>query len=473
MRARFPLSVLLASLPLWSFSYGCKVSNESPRDTSEVAGIGDLFRAIPTPPVRSSEVLRNLVKKIAQVAVKAGTQSTSVEFLQSSFKSTLVDAIVQVGGLPRWQVTQILKELVGETSRICGGVSCSRVFGLEVNDLDNFLDKLHKEVQASSALKSSANVEKRRILLGSLQREEKLSTPSPTTKVSFVDTHIELLLQKRLGVDKRLTYGDLAKITDLEIDTWQMARARVLPKLDDLAKLPNLHRLKLSYHDGELPKQAAKFAKNIEHLELTRFSHLEHRIRVSLHLRAEDVDLFATNAGLKSLSVVSMRSEDIEALAKKFYHLTSFRVGFIDGFGDDFVENMRKMPNLRALIVEAGASSIRVSPNVTFPKSITSVEFNGLRSSCKDLAPLKVFSRVSNMTIKDCTIGALGAPNILLDWQFLSLKGCRPDGGVSKLFVKESLPKLRVFQSDNPSTLDLTDTSKQELVLRMAQDARE
>ena len=473
MRARFPLSFLLVSLPFFSLAYGCKVSSESARDTSEVAGIADLFRAIPTPPVRSSEVLRGLVKKIAQVGVKQGTQSSSVDILQSSLKSSLVDAIVQVGGLPRWQLTQVLNELVGATSRICGGLSCSRVFSLEVNDIDNFLDRLHKEVQASSALKSSANAEKRKILLGSLQREEKASTPSLSTKVSFVDASIEMVLQKRLGVDTRLTYGDLAKITDLEIDTWQIRRAREIPKLDDLAKLPNLRRLKLSYHDGELPKQAAKFAKNINHLELTRFSHIDHRIKASVYLRAEDFDLFATNPNLKSLSVVSVRSEDIEALAKKFYHLTSFRVGFVDGFGDDFVENMRKMPNLRSLTIETGASSIRVSPNITFPKSITSVEFNGLHSSCKDLAALKVFSHASNMTIKECIIGALGVSNAPFDWQFLSLKGCRPDSGVSKLFVRENLPRLRVFQSDNPSTLDIADVSKQELILRLGQDTRE
>lgn len=472
MQSRFALLIVATTLPFVPFFQACKSAPGSAQDGSDLDGIGDIFRSIPIPSAKSSEQLRALVKKIAKVGASQGVASSSSQAPKANMKEALIGGILEVDGLPRWQISQVLEEVLSPKTTLCAGVSCNRIFQMDQKEIDGFLDSLYKEVESSPTLKKSENAAKRKILLGSLKKEEKNPSRSPSSKVSFKDASIEQIVAKRLNINPPVTYGDLAKVTDLELDTWRLSRGRSLPKLDDLAMIPNLKKFTLRYHGTTMPTELAKYGKNIREIHLDKYSHIEHRIHAGIPVTLRELDGFATNTNLKSLSVNGFYPSELDGLTKKFFHLESLNIGLQEKLSDAMVASLSRMPNLRKFGIGVAYDSLQVSSGTKLPKSITAVHYNGANMrGCGDLAALQVFSLASTMTISNCRIGALGNSSSRFEWQILDLKDCTKDGGPStKIFVQENLPKLRIFTSNRPYDIDLEDVSKKELAIRLAQD---
>jgi hypothetical protein len=78
---------------------------------------------------------------------------------------------VETGGLPRWQLSAVMRELLSPSAAHCQNVSCARVFQVKSTDVDQYLDELYRDVTTSSTLKKPTNKKYLDTLIGSLRQD--------------------------------------------------------------------------------------------------------------------------------------------------------------------------------------------------------------------------------------------------------------------------------------------------------------
>jgi hypothetical protein len=87
-----------------------------------------------------------------------------------NLRFVLMRQIREMGGVPRPQIKEILSKLLSHDQSACGGVSCTRVFGIEKDDIDEFLDDTYRELATDQTLAKKENLSLRKLYLGSLKR---------------------------------------------------------------------------------------------------------------------------------------------------------------------------------------------------------------------------------------------------------------------------------------------------------------
>ena len=462
------LATLLVPALFASSIAACRQVPKKDGSASEVDGLVNPFaRKVPIPSPKSTLELRGMLKSLVEHGTsQVGTEATFA-VMKQSLKAGIFENVVSIGGLPRWQLDNLLSELLADTNRLCGGASCARVFGVKADEVDGFLDDLYSEAVKHPELKKAENAQKRIIILGSLQRDV---TPDgkPTARASIQNSYLERDLMAALGIDRPLTNADLDQITELKIDTWTWGRERNKPDFSELAKLKKLRKLSLSYGDQNIVKDIPQYARTLEHLELKPFHHIEFRMRVFRMVPYQEIDSLATVSHIKSLGIIGFNFEDAPMLAMRFFHLTSLRVEGGTAVTKTAIDSFGSMPNLRKLSL--GAPYRTLDSEATLAKSVPTVEFRATDGSCGDLTGLRVFAKAANMTVVGCSLSALGGGTIPFDWKILSLISCRAESGApTKLPLPSNLDNLTFFRTDHPEKVDLDEAGKHLVTVHLAQ----
>lgn len=154
-----------------SFTYIIISCKQISHQESEVDGIPSLLADIPTPRPITQVQVRSFIKGVA--SPRQGMKSVEAPSLRGPdlLKNQLYRGIVDAGGLPRWQLSSVMRELLSPSTKYCQNISCARVFEVKASDVDRYLDGLYKEVTNSPSLRQTANKSAFSTLVGSLRRE--------------------------------------------------------------------------------------------------------------------------------------------------------------------------------------------------------------------------------------------------------------------------------------------------------------
>ena len=115
-------------------------------------------------PKTPTDLLTFQTALIKKSATKAPVGRAPSEILQS----IIVDHIVKNSAISRSDIKKILEKVLTSDTPQCGGVVCSKVFGLRAGDIDGFLDEMYAELASNHQLLQPENAEQRHRLLRSL-----------------------------------------------------------------------------------------------------------------------------------------------------------------------------------------------------------------------------------------------------------------------------------------------------------------
>ena len=167
-------TVLLAFL---SAACGVMPFAKSPLENESTAsgatGIisGSLFSK---PKALTSDALKKFastILKSTKTAALKDVLSTTTAGNTEAFGKLYAEAVIATDGVPREQGVQVVKALVSPTSQGCGGVSCAKVFGVEKDQVEDFMDNLLTEVGQKEAS------QQRQQLVASLMPQEAFDKP--------------------------------------------------------------------------------------------------------------------------------------------------------------------------------------------------------------------------------------------------------------------------------------------------------
>lgn len=99
---------------------------------------------------------------------------------RETLRQVLLRSLVETGGMPREQVTDVMVALARD-DKGCGGASCSRVFDVRPQDVPVFLDDSVNVLKNSEHFARPANLATREILLSSLQKTQDLWRPADSS----------------------------------------------------------------------------------------------------------------------------------------------------------------------------------------------------------------------------------------------------------------------------------------------------
>lgn len=153
-------------------------SGESQSETA-----GRIPLRIPQMEPRGPDVLRDIKHKILESALAGATHapaSRAVASPRSALSKALIKGIVAATGLPRFQIKGILDELLAPLSTACSGASCRRLFGLNAEESESYLDDLYLKVKKSAALRDAEHAREYAWLVGSLQKTDQTAWNRPT-----------------------------------------------------------------------------------------------------------------------------------------------------------------------------------------------------------------------------------------------------------------------------------------------------
>lgn len=104
------------------------------------------------------------------IVTRASGRSAASKSPRAHLYSSLVGEIVQSRGLPRYQLSRLLSDLVRPQSTACQGTSCARVFGLKETEVETFLDQTYDQAIKNPRLATPQHADARAYLLASLGR---------------------------------------------------------------------------------------------------------------------------------------------------------------------------------------------------------------------------------------------------------------------------------------------------------------
>ena len=147
------------------FVQACRLSTQG--ETSQVQGfIGALDHIKPFTTMRSAtEISKVRYALIAPHVAQSVIMTASAQ--KSALRGSLFRQINAIKGMPREQVKAVLDSLLSSKSTSCAGLSCARVFGLETEEIDGFLDE-SLEIIRKQQLKNEEQKEAAALLTASL-----------------------------------------------------------------------------------------------------------------------------------------------------------------------------------------------------------------------------------------------------------------------------------------------------------------
>lgn len=170
--------IFLSQLVAMSYACGSRPSNTD----SSVQGViptQSLGKMIPQAknPAQLSHFRKGMVSAFDKYHTLAASQ-TKYKSLQKS----LFHAIEESGGLPRTQIENVMEVLVAPSSTVCGGASCARVFGLNQDEINDFLNN-SKDIIAKNPVQSQKDKNALRdLLIASLTHEDDIAKPGRPIK---------------------------------------------------------------------------------------------------------------------------------------------------------------------------------------------------------------------------------------------------------------------------------------------------
>lgn len=174
----------LAAIPQAFFFLSCVVSvlvscqRETHSETTARVPI-----RIPDPEPRTKADLRKAKQNIIDHLVTGssyGSKTLAGTNPRSLLSKGLIKGIFAVKGLPRFQVKELLDEILAPSGGDCGGASCSRVFGVKPDETELFLDELYLSVTKSRGLKDAEYASQYGLLVGSLRKADQTAWNRPT-----------------------------------------------------------------------------------------------------------------------------------------------------------------------------------------------------------------------------------------------------------------------------------------------------
>jgi hypothetical protein len=99
---------MIKYLIFFALVYGCSNGGiNSHQNESSVAGWKDFLKGPPHLSPKSSDEVRSIVKQIASDASKKMPPHTGPGTSKTYLKQALLDSILEIGGLPRWQIQAV------------------------------------------------------------------------------------------------------------------------------------------------------------------------------------------------------------------------------------------------------------------------------------------------------------------------------------------------------------------------------
>jgi hypothetical protein len=149
---------------------GCGQGEET-HNSSETLGIpSKVIHTADIPPPKTSTELTQFKKALIE-GFSANSRQSIASNGRQNLKETLASAILAANGIPRQQIKEVLADAVRPSSTLCAGTSCSRVFGVNETEIDQFLDDFESEISKSKSFDTADQQPKRKQLLSSLRRE--------------------------------------------------------------------------------------------------------------------------------------------------------------------------------------------------------------------------------------------------------------------------------------------------------------
>jgi hypothetical protein len=150
---------------------GCGSPALQTQEGSGLSGKVSSFREI-LPDIakpRPQAVIDQAVAKMTASGRRTATPTNGLGKRQR-LHAVLAESLVQVGAIPPDQLHHLLYDLMDPASTACGGVSCSRVFGIKTQDINREMDELLQAVKTSKTLADPVNAGKKRAITASLER---------------------------------------------------------------------------------------------------------------------------------------------------------------------------------------------------------------------------------------------------------------------------------------------------------------
>ena len=155
---------------------GCSYESQKGSDLNGVGtNISVLLRDMlclpkPKPPSELKIFHKSLINHI--LSAKSGSQKGKIQL-----QNAIIGQITENSAVARQDLKKSLEILLSDKDSACGGASCSRVFHLNTEQIDEFIDNLYFRVATSEALLAPENIPVRYRILSSLVEPEEGSFP--------------------------------------------------------------------------------------------------------------------------------------------------------------------------------------------------------------------------------------------------------------------------------------------------------
>lgn len=461
------------TLVIWTFHsmLACKPTQpEGP--ASEAQGLAKVFGGeLPVPQAKSPADLGQLGRSL-RLAPSLRTPAAHPGVARTALQAVLVEEVMKLGGVPRWQLRHLLKGLVSSESKACDGQSCMRVFGLTEDKIEEYLDEILKKTQRVQP--SSVEIAKRKgqaILLGSLRRDYTLPTVTKADQpIAFKHFKISGSVgPSSLGRRSALTQAEADDLTSLELILPRGSDELGPIRLDDLAAFRNLKSLTIVTDSPEIIREIARFGDTLRSLHIEPFGY-------GTSLKMEDMAILGSLPHLTEISITQPSLLGLEKATSAFSRVRSLTV--IDPkspITDRFLQAVGTMESLRHLGLKQVSYKEVQALKYELPAQISSVHYgakrsaNHVREKCGSLAALRIFRQTSTMQIDSCVLSGMGPFGGPVKWQILDIKDSLSESGARKNFIPTAeLGQLMIFRSIDSPTIDLDERVKHELAVKLA-----
>jgi hypothetical protein len=459
----------------------CDRNDQTGNDSAASASISSLFRKLPEPRPQSGNDLARVFKETLTLVSKsmreASTHSAADALSgRTALGVSLLKALSSTSdGLPRWQIKPIILSLVDAESIACAGVSCGRIFGLQKDEVEGFLDEIYKIATDGKKLdKLGLKASQDKLMASLMPRTPAHKKGRPNQPVKFQNINVELAAGKALGT-REITYGKLESITKLSVRSTSPDETDDLVDLSELSLFPNLKSLSVGVMHPDQIKEVAKHAHLVDELGIElgiddfastiKVQHLE-PLSGLMHLKKVSLD----EVVLDRPDLIPQYFSHVKTLALKNVSRAPERVN------DALMRELSQIPNLRSLELSVRDAKDMARLTHSLPRSVMDVKvvLAGKKSGrdCKGLQMFGAFRNASSFTVTHCMLSALGPFGGPIDWKQLKLEAptsALNPGQPLVLKLHPDLRQLMVFSSSTDA-VRLDDVSRHELVVRLAQN---
>jgi hypothetical protein len=159
------------------------VNSVSCLEGSQSTPSGRVPLRLPQPEPKSTDVLRSIKYNIVEASLMSSSRSSAGAMgasPKSILSNALLKAIVAAKGVPRFQIKEILDELLVDGGTACSGASCRQIFGIKPEEVDAYLDELYLTVKKSTAMRDAEYASQYGWLVGSLKKSDQTAWNRPT-----------------------------------------------------------------------------------------------------------------------------------------------------------------------------------------------------------------------------------------------------------------------------------------------------